>query len=315
MKRLEYIDSARGFAIVAVVLGHIFGGNTVITKWLLSFHVALFFILTGVLLSTKRVNTDLKTYCNKKIKSLIIPYFIFCFINLLVELLTTKDVSILKWGSVQIITMYGMAAMWYLSSLFIAEGIFISGHKFIKNKYGRIILYTVISIVPFIFSSSNIIITVLFRSFIGLGFITIGFYGHKLFTKDFSIKVIALIFIMSCILSSINGVVDLYWLQFSNVALYIINSISGSLFIIQLFKKIQLEKTKSVFSFIGINSLFIMCNHQSLISIIKVFNQNKFIILMIVIILQYPFIKFINNHASWMLGKFKKKENQMELTA
>lgn len=64
---------------------------------------------------------------------------------------------------------------------------------------------------------------------------------------------------MSFGLCRLNGIVDLYWLQFDNVALYIVNSITGSLFVIQLCKNVNFRKIEPVLKFISINSLIIMC--------------------------------------------------------
>lgn len=97
MNRLNYINYDRGFAIGAVVVGHVFGRNTVITKWPLSFHVSLFFILTRYLLNINGFNTNLKPFVSKKARVLLVPYFIFSFIKLAKELLVTRDVMVLKW--------------------------------------------------------------------------------------------------------------------------------------------------------------------------------------------------------------------------
>lgn len=53
--RLEYIDKLRGFAIFLVVLGHIYlpytdeGGRHPIAEMIYSFHMQLFFFISGYL--------------------------------------------------------------------------------------------------------------------------------------------------------------------------------------------------------------------------------------------------------------------------
>ena len=46
-KRLNYLDYAKGIGILLVVLGHIY--NNSVKLWIYSFHMPLFFIISGYL--------------------------------------------------------------------------------------------------------------------------------------------------------------------------------------------------------------------------------------------------------------------------
>lgn len=47
-KRIEYIDIARGMAMLLVILGHCFTSvDATLNKFILSFHMPLFFFLSG----------------------------------------------------------------------------------------------------------------------------------------------------------------------------------------------------------------------------------------------------------------------------
>lgn len=46
-KRIHWIDVSRGIAMVLVVLGHI-GMKNSFTQWIYSFHMPLFFMITGL---------------------------------------------------------------------------------------------------------------------------------------------------------------------------------------------------------------------------------------------------------------------------
>lgn len=50
MKRIDYIDRMKGFAIFLVVMGHLsFSGiSTVMSPWISSFHMSLFMFLSGL---------------------------------------------------------------------------------------------------------------------------------------------------------------------------------------------------------------------------------------------------------------------------
>lgn len=74
-KRLTYIDIARGIAIICIVLGHL--GNATINKIVFTFHVPIFFFITGYFTTDK---LPIKNFINNKFKTLIIPYICTCCI-------------------------------------------------------------------------------------------------------------------------------------------------------------------------------------------------------------------------------------------
>ena len=57
-KRLEYLDVTKGFSILLIVLGHIYTKENVINAYMYSFHVPIFFIISGMLLKYKNKDTD-----------------------------------------------------------------------------------------------------------------------------------------------------------------------------------------------------------------------------------------------------------------
>ena len=75
-KRIEWIDIAKSIGIMLVILGHILPMDSILKKYIYSFHMPLFFILTGIVYSYK----DNESFCKiieKQIKSILIPFFIF----------------------------------------------------------------------------------------------------------------------------------------------------------------------------------------------------------------------------------------------
>ena len=81
-KRIYWIDYLKGLAILSVVFLHSFNGYTtddtitgIILKYITSFHMALFFSISGYLF-TKDIK-DYKGQIKKKIKTLVVPYAIY----------------------------------------------------------------------------------------------------------------------------------------------------------------------------------------------------------------------------------------------
>ncbi|WP_261379745.1 acyltransferase family protein [Bacillus licheniformis] len=73
-KRIEWIDVSKGVGIILVVLGH-----TPTPDWLktfiFAFHMPLFFFLSGLVYHDG--NMTFTSFLLKKIKTLLLPYFIF----------------------------------------------------------------------------------------------------------------------------------------------------------------------------------------------------------------------------------------------
>lgn len=82
-KRIESLDIAKGFGILIVVLGHVLRPNDVFLKeFIFSFHMPLFFILSGFVLKTENVKG--KAFLGSELKllsSYIIYGLLYLFIN------------------------------------------------------------------------------------------------------------------------------------------------------------------------------------------------------------------------------------------
>ncbi len=72
-KRIKWIDNAKGIGIILVMLGHTYLDDKYVF-WFISFHMALFFFLSGC---TFYYTSDIKKFISRKCKSLLIPYVAF----------------------------------------------------------------------------------------------------------------------------------------------------------------------------------------------------------------------------------------------
>lgn len=90
MKRIEWIDDLKGFAIFLIVLGHVLAtfanmsqGNSkqisdTVFEFIYSFHVPLFFIIAGITFSAKDQFT---LFFKKKFYRLMLPYYSWGFFS------------------------------------------------------------------------------------------------------------------------------------------------------------------------------------------------------------------------------------------
>ena len=88
-KRVEWIDIAKGYGILCVIIGHLpLPFFRALRGEIYTFHMPLFFFLSGCVFSVNKYN--FKEFLKRKIKTIVVPYFalgipmiIFSFILML----------------------------------------------------------------------------------------------------------------------------------------------------------------------------------------------------------------------------------------
>ncbi len=139
-KRLNYIDAARAIGIFAIVMGHTVSSGAV-RQYLYSFHVPLFFFLSGLVFSVKK---DFLTFLAQKAKQLLVPYVCFSLLGTAVYAILgsfVKDSLSRNVGDVptqlfNILKGYpdANAPLWFLPTLFIILILSFGICKFSENR-------------------------------------------------------------------------------------------------------------------------------------------------------------------------------------
>ncbi|SKC00679.1 Fucose 4-O-acetylase [Lachnospiraceae bacterium] len=154
--RINYLDLARGIGILLVVLGHISMISEDLRIYIVSFHIPLFFVASGLLTGISEHRSgekDAKKVISGKFRSMMIPYFIFSVLDILIYiayyLLTGRDGG---WPTVladvvQTVTFYGFSVLWFLPALFGAEVLFHMIRKFFARTASKRLFLTVIGVV------------------------------------------------------------------------------------------------------------------------------------------------------------------------
>lgn len=172
-KRLSHIDIAKGIAMIFIVFGHslVYTPNVyMIYKYIYSFHVVLFFILSGFTYSNKK---SIKLFVKDKFKSLMIPYFIFSILFLIPYLIlgnyTSFDADIpnisqidslifeILYGNGNNFALKQNTALWFLPALFSSEVIYRVLDK-LKFKYKDIVFTLGLLIVSYLSICSEFIL-------------------------------------------------------------------------------------------------------------------------------------------------------------
>ena len=85
--RIEFLDFVKGIAIICVIMGHSGQTTSLHNLFVFSFHMPIFFIISGFLLAeSKSITLSLGEMAYKKVRRLILPYLVTGLIIFLVQL-------------------------------------------------------------------------------------------------------------------------------------------------------------------------------------------------------------------------------------
>lgn len=255
-ERIEWIDIAKGIGIILVVIGHMFRGFTsagmykqydgilkYIDYTIYSFHMPLFFIISGFLYKRKFKIDTYKCYfkfIRSKIYSLMIPYFIFSWIQILIKLIMANSVNY----KVNISDFFGIIInpieqFWFLYSLTI---IFII-MSFLDFKISNeIIKFGIVLIIGLVVSASYVDLGIVGNALYNMIYFYIGRYLIKMMNKrePNNFKLVTGIFMMYSLMNIY------FYHKYDNVIIKIIMAVSASVVLIYFCSRESIIKNKVV---------------------------------------------------------------------
>lgn len=310
-KRLDYLDMTKGLGMILVLIGHL-QGDSIFTfspyiqplcVFIFSFHMPMFFIVSGILLAIKNDEVKpLKEVAKSRFRGIMIPYLWFSLFYLIVVVaaLIKGEVAVqtLYLNIWYVISGYGMNVLWFLPALYLGELLFIFLRRRIRDHIPFITVVVLSNAIVYFLSyfvgiakyptpfaeRMHDLITVILRPILVCGFISIGYYMHKLLRKgsrigDFFNKpelnekgsvsfkyraayiVLGLMLFGVCFgLFRVNNGIDFRSLAFRNVFFFFVCALSGSFGMISLCKGLP---RIPLFCYWGIGSLIFMATHNS----------------------------------------------------
>ena len=236
--RIDELDVLKGIGILLMILDHSFGWgqDNYIHSLIQSFHMPLFFIVSGYLWK-KKDNTI--SYIQHKTRTLLFPHFNFaiiyslCFIGLIIignltEADAVKSILALFAFSTRVDLTKFASPIWFLQALFIVEIVF----EILKERTGKYLdlIIVLIGSIGIVYSEvfSFMLPFALEPAFTGLIFF---WMGVKLKRKIHLNNLFFLFLPVWIILVSINGCVDMRSARYYNPVLYIINGVLGTLIV------------------------------------------------------------------------------------
>lgn len=285
MGREKYLDVAKAIALFFVILGHLVTFRGTAYTWIFSFHMMLFFFISGCQFNAdKYKNYSLSEFLDKKVKSLLIPFLIAVLVGWILCLIVPDWHAGLKDPTDSLLYFaqpgnFLVGQIWFLLGLFWAEIFFFYLYKkiFCKVSIRTVIFITVlISIVGFYISRFKVPVFTrmpwkLDSSITALVFYTIGYYLKKseVFSKLFRNKFIsAALMVISGILGFYickykNGYVNICDCQYGNYFAFYTAAFCGIIFILLLSKFLSGVK---ILQYYGRNTLWMFIFHIFLLS-------------------------------------------------
>ncbi|MFR1755846.1 MAG: acyltransferase family protein [Thomasclavelia spiroformis] len=279
IKRIIYIDYAKAFAIFLVVLGHTGGLNTTLRNVVYSFHLPLFFILSGMVFNEKKYEINYMDFIVRKIKTLLIPYlkysiYILVFYFFVYMYLKELDFKFFFHKFLGIFTCIRYTEysgfLWFIISLFTIQIIIIILNKILKkNKTVLLVSLILSSALICVINGTKINLPLYFDlSLANLFFFSFGNYlRENNFLDKINTLCIFCIFFLAVTfnLKYCTYEIDIYFNEFGNVILFLIAAISGSIFFIKLFILLERIKKINFLILVGQNTNIIYCLHQVIV--------------------------------------------------
>ena len=260
--RRNDLDYARGIAILLILIGHANGMSDLETKLIYSFHVPLFFVISGMLMRyTSVVDKPWKLIWSGWLKRIVIPSVIWETI-LSVFYFVIKDIPIKQLVVNSVTLNFNLSVLWFIPCLLLAEVVWIIILKMHKSGYPSYINVVIAAV----FLVGAMFTPVLFikRMMVAEVFVIFGFIIEPVVEKlnKKSAVVYATLLTVTAIwliTTILNGRTDLSAGVFGNIVLYYVHSLLGSLMVVIVCKR--LSDNLPLLSWIGKNSFGFLVTH------------------------------------------------------
>lgn len=154
--RIDWIDMAKGYGMLAVIIAHIVYSGP-LHEWIYTFHMPLFFFLSGYVFSNK---DKFDLFIKKKAKSLLIPYFTlgipmvaFKVLYSLYQKTFTIDstIELVK----NFVFQKRLWTLWYIACLFFLNVIFYLITKFAKKNISKAVIVIAMAFIGLVYYKSG----------------------------------------------------------------------------------------------------------------------------------------------------------------
>ena len=313
-ERIVFVDYAKAIGIFLVVFAHCVyeysDGMAVLCHFIYSFHMPLFFVISGFLLSLK---TSGQKNLLKMGKRLLIPYFFWSLVYIALLFILPEYNLNVKERLCAVVTGRGIAPLWFLWDLFFSEVVFVFLFSFLQTNKKRKIVFVLLvlavvtygcdavfsayhhsieesRIFMYVFTSITRLVPSVFFMLVGTLFV---YVNKACFNKKVT-------FVLGCLFIALFAIIQIYTdnrvnmhlIRYGNPLVFLMTGSLASIGIL-LFCK-MLPPSLNFVSFIGKKSLDIMILHYppvpfmgviALVAGIVLQEKNIYFILLISVVL------------------------------
>ena len=276
-RRIDWIDAAKGIGILLVIIGHS-GINVFLEKWIYSFHLPLFFILSGYLFS---YDDNFKEFLRKKIKTIVVPYFtlgipMLAFDGLAYYIMGEYTFSDILIHIVDYILQRKMWTPWFLACLFCVNLIFYGLIRVLRSLPRVGIACLLLTVCGYLYSLYlgmplvwNFDTSLMAVSFFFIGYVckvNAGRIDKKVFNSPFIWCIFAGFLVINILAMKFNSVLgfsglEMFCSQYGCLPLVYSSAVSGSFAVFVASMKYPIRPLK----YLGKNSLVYFMWHQTIV--------------------------------------------------
>jgi fucose 4-O-acetylase-like acetyltransferase len=275
-ERIEYLDTAKGVGIILVIMGHLFTYGCIPFALIFSFHMPLFFLISGFLFNPSRYK-NVVSLLKDQFARFYIPYLFFTALGFGITMLipawsiqSYKDTFHEIFYIAQPETIH-VGQIWFLVCLAVTQIFFYLLNKIFKvvrSITATCITVVILSIISILLLYDGVLFPFKIETAISATiFFLIGFFfKDKVKIQNinlfFSVSkngiIIISLFVVGIILALYNRTVNMCTSVYNNFILFLFSALSGSIFVIYIARYISCKWLK----FIGKNSLILFCIHS-----------------------------------------------------
>ena len=336
-KRIPFVDIAKAIAIFLVLMGHTVDSDTMSKTVIYSFHMPLFFMLSGFVMKSRASYTKetWKTFLGKRVWTMLFTYLLW---GLIYAKFSFKHLLYILWGTRNtLIYAESLTSLWFLPVLFLAsvmaEAVNAAASRIKCNRALVLSLFAVGMLCIGLILPTNEKYGYPFGAdiaFTAAGFMLIGELAAMLFQMPFTQKPLlsAVCFLVSAgcfiayfLLVPQDGYVLMANSIYGNPFLFVFISLIGSVMVISFSMLLQcVKQDQKLLPYIGRNTLGIFILHKPVVELLRKvvtklhFDYNHpvclFVIPVVTLCVVLPVLYVIQRYAPFLFGKtdFERKK-------
>ena len=278
-KRIEWIDIAKGIAIILMVASHGMIGGGLMRNYVFSFHMPILFSISAYNMRLPNNKELLIDNIKKDLKGLIGYYFLFAIAALVLQIVFADHLSLefvcgllqhqslaLLWGSgISVYNFPPIGMIWFLISLFFAKTTVNVVYYFFNNNHYYESIYVVLVSFGLILARYDCFLPLnLDVSLVCIFFLWMGLlykrYESKIDENYIMIILISFIIQFACLNQNIQ--IDISGRTYNSLSLLM--AVSGELVIVYLCKALtNTTYLKKALSFFGKETLVVLFVHYN----------------------------------------------------